>query len=99
MARRKKHEIITFKVDGGLSERLAGIANRSEFIRAAVLRALGNVCPLCLGTGTMTLDQRRHWQAFAESHHVETCGECEAVHLVCSAEPSVPFHESGGQDG
>ena len=79
----KKQEIITFKVDESLAEAMAGIPNRSEFIRTAILAAMDSVCPLCMGTGILTPDQRRHWESFAASHSVEKCADCEAVHLVC----------------
>ena len=38
---RTKPEIITFKADDGLLARLSALPNRSEFIRRAVLDALG----------------------------------------------------------
>ncbi|MEE8169567.1 MAG: CopG family transcriptional regulator [Phycisphaerae bacterium] len=85
-----KNGIITFKADASLLEAMAGIENRSEFIRRAVLAALENACPMCKGTGIMTPNQRRHWDAFARDHAVEQCGDCEEFRLVCakSAEPS-----------
>ncbi|MBM4037275.1 MAG: CopG family transcriptional regulator [Planctomycetes bacterium] len=63
---------------------MKGVPNRSEFIRAAVLAALDGACPLCKGTGILTPDQRRHWQAFAADHAVKECGECHALHVVCA---------------
>ncbi len=81
----KKHEIITFKVDEPLRQAMRGIANRSEFIRAAILAALDNACPLCKGSGILTPDQRKHWDAFAEHHQLAECEDCHAVHLVCEA--------------
>jgi len=89
MAAKKKGEIITFKVDESLAGAMLGIANRSEFIRAAILHALENVCPLCKGTGILTPDQRRHWDSFAVNHSVEECGDCHALRLVCEAEGGV----------
>ena len=85
MAVSRKHEIITFKVDESLWESLRSIPNRSEFIRSAIQSALQRNCPLCRGTGTLTPDQRRHWNLFAENHSLETCDDCHAVHLVCLA--------------
>ena len=85
MADKKKQEIITFKVDEHLWESMRGIPNRSEFIRSAILAALEGTCPLCRGTGSLTADQRRHWESFAQSHPLAKCEECHAVHLVCVA--------------
>ncbi len=85
MGSQRKREIISFKADGPLCEAMRGIPNRSEFIRAAILSALDNVCPLCKGTGIMTPDQQKHWARFAEHHAVTECEDCHAVHLVCGA--------------
>ena len=86
MSGKRKQEIITFKVDDGLWEAMRGIPNRSEFIRLAIQTALISTCPLCRGTGSLTPDQRKHWDEFAHSHAVEQCADCEAVHLVCTVE-------------
>ena len=59
-----KQEIITFKVDSLLREKLRKIPNRSEFIRQALLSALERVCPLCLGTGTLNPKQKEHLESF-----------------------------------
>ena len=85
MTEHRKQEIITFKVDEDLWESLRSIPNRSEFIRSAVQAALKWTCPLCGGTGTLTSGQRKHWNEFAQKHSLETCKQCHAVHLVCSA--------------
>lgn len=81
--KRAKDEIMTFKVDEPLAEALRSIPNRSEFIRSAVAAALEGVCPLCQGTGTLTMDQKRHWEAFAQTHELAECDQCSARHLVC----------------
>jgi hypothetical protein len=86
MEGRKKQEIISFKVDKTLVSALEGIENRSEFIRAAILSALQNICPLCKGSGILTPDQYRHWDNFSQNHTVEECGTCHAYHIVCEAE-------------
>ena len=85
MAGSKKQDVITFKVDESLREALEQVPNRSEFIRSAIQAALEGTCPLCRGTGTLTPEQRRHWQAFARCHSLRTCDDCHAVHLVCLA--------------
>jgi len=64
------------------------VENRSEFIRAAILAALENTCPLCKGAGTLTPQQRKHWDEFAKRHTVAQCEDCRALHLVCEAERS-----------
>jgi hypothetical protein len=90
-----KQEIITFKVDHALREALDRIPNRSEFIRSAILRALDGACPLCQGTGRLTLEQMRHWQRFTEDHLVTECDDCHATHLVCTAKSSDTSPETG----
>ena len=83
MASKAKQDIITFKVDESLSEAMKGIQNRSAFIRDAVLNALENGCPLCMGTGVLTPDQKRHWERFALKHSIKECPDCHAYHIVC----------------
>lgn len=79
-------EIITFKVDGELADALSHIDNRSAFIREAILRALGNSCPLCGGNGILTVAQQEHWRQFTEHHRVIECGDCHETHLICEHE-------------
>ena len=74
------------KVDASLLEALRSIPNRSEFIRSAIQAALESTCPLCKGTGTLTPDQRRHWDEFAGGHALTECDDCQAVHLICTAQ-------------
>jgi len=93
MSPNKKQEVISFKVDSALAQAMQGISNRSEFIRAAILSALENTCPLCLGTGMLTPDQRRHWDLFSRDHALEECADCQALHLVCGAAPGAPGHQ------
>lgn len=80
---KKKQDIITFKVDEDLREVIKEIPNRSEFIRQAILSALGSVCPLCNGSGMLTPNQKRHWDDFANHHAVERCRDCDERVLVC----------------
>lgn len=80
----KKDEIITFKVDPELGEAMRHIPNRSQFIRSAILAAMGEVCPLCNGSGVLTPSQKRHWDEFSVNHGVERCGKCDSRFLVCS---------------
>lgn len=80
----KKQEVVTFKVDENLFKIIREIPNRSEFIRSAILNALGSVCPLCNGKGMLTPDQKQHWDVFAADHSIETCLECNERYIVCS---------------
>jgi hypothetical protein len=89
----RKHDIITFKVDEALRRAMRGVENRSEFIRSAILAALNSVCPMCKGSGILTPDQRRHWDAFSKNHSFEECRDCHAVHLVCGPEKLERQHE------
>jgi hypothetical protein len=83
---RQKPEIITFKVDASMARLLRRIPNRSEYIRAAVLAALDSTCPLCSGTGKLTVEQRQHWEDFSVKHPIQECAQCQETHLVCIAE-------------
>jgi len=88
MSSNKQQGIVTFKAEGALLEALRAIPNRSAFIRLAVLAALENVCPLCQGTGILTLEQKEHWAKFAQHHAVQECSDCHEWHLVCHREES-----------
>ncbi len=81
---RSKTEVVSFKADSTLLDAMRGVANRSEFIRTAILAALDSTCPLCSGTGTLTPNQMRHWNDLATDHSVEECEDCREVRLVCS---------------
>jgi len=82
-----KPSIITFKADSSLLDAMAGIENRSEFIRTAVLAALENICPLCKGRGILTANQKNHWEKFARDHAITECDDCHEFHLVCRRSP------------
>jgi len=84
--KKPKQQIITFKVDDSLAEAMQGIANRSDFIRSAILAALEDTCPLCHGTGFLSPEQKRHWEEFTEHHELRECADCHELHLVCSRE-------------
>ena len=86
----RKSEIITFKADEALVQALDGVANRSQFIRDAVLAALENACPLCGGSGILSANQKRHWGRFARDHSVRKCKTCHELHLVCSRQEVLP---------
>jgi len=81
---RVKDEVITFKVGGSLAKVIRRLPNRSEFIREAVLAALDHACPLCQGSGILTPEQTRHWDAFARGHTLSHCSDCDGLLLACS---------------
>lgn len=81
---KNRERIITFKTDEEMADRLDRIANKSEFIRRAILTALGQDCPLCQGTGSLNSEQRRHWQHFLTTHTLTHCEQCNAVHFICN---------------
>lgn len=80
---KKKEEIITFKVDESLAKKLSGISNRSDFIRRAILSALESACPLCMGTGVLTPEQKEHWDEFSQTHTIGECSSCHAQYIIC----------------
>jgi metal-responsive CopG/Arc/MetJ family transcriptional regulator len=81
-----KQATITFKVDEALAEELRKVPNRSEFIRAAILAAMESTCPLCQGTGFLSVAQHKHWDEFTAHHELRECDDCSELHLVCDRE-------------
>ena len=96
---KNKQEIITFKVDEALLEAMKGISNRSRFIRDAILAALDGACPLCMGAGTLTPEQKNHWDAFARNHPVRECPDCHERHLTCIHGPGQGGSANGARPG
>ncbi|MEA2062592.1 MAG: CopG family transcriptional regulator [Gemmatimonadota bacterium] len=91
--RKPKQEIVTFKVDDALWDKLREIPNRSEFIRSAILGALDGLCPLCRGTGNISPRQKEHLETFFADHSMEECGQCHEINLVCQVK------DRGGKQG
>jgi hypothetical protein len=87
-----RHSIVTFKADADLLARLERVANRSAFIRSALLSALDQVCPVCRGSGLLSAGQRRHWEAFAAHHPLDRCDDCDEIHIVCDKTPQPNVH-------
>ncbi len=85
----KKHkdEVLTFKADASLLDAMRGVPNRSAFIRNAIQAALDSTCPLCMGTGILTPNQKKHWDLFAKDHSVAECDDCNELILVCGKQP------------
>lgn len=84
MVKPKDIEVITFKVDQSLAKLMRGIENRSEFIRAAILQAMDNVCPFCRGSGVLTPHRKKHWDELSKHHDMKECKECESDVFVCN---------------
>lgn len=93
MAKSSCSEVISFKVDDALKKAMEGISNRSEFIRAAILAALDDTCPLCRGTGILTPQQYEHWQEFSKHHVLEKCQECDSWIISCEKDESSPTNK------
>lgn len=89
-----KQTVISFKADEALAAALEGLPNRSEFIREALMMALGGVCPLCRGTGVLSPKQLAHWESFTRTHEVRRCPECQGVQLFCEQDQD----EAGGNE-
>ena len=81
---KKKQSIVTFKVNEDLLAVIKDIPNRSEFIRAAIMAALENVCPLCGGTGLLTPKQKEHWENFSRDHTLKRCDDCQEIFIECT---------------
>ena len=92
---RNKPAIVTFKVDSSLLEKLKGVRNRSEFIRAAILQALDSSCPLCGGAGVLTPRQMEHWEEFGHDHSIQECDDCHEVRIVCAKSDRDILHRKG----
>jgi hypothetical protein len=88
----QKEVVVTFKADASLVEALKVVQNRSNFIRTAILSALGSHCPLCGGDGVLTPNQKRHWDEFVQHHPLEECSDCHEVHITCHQERADGMH-------
>ena len=78
-----KERVFTFKTDDQLAELLDHMPNRSEFIRKALLTAMDRHCPLCHGSGILTVEQQNHLERFLATHPLEKCTSCNAIHFTC----------------
>ncbi len=90
---KKKERIVSFKADSALADDLDNIPNKSDFIRKAIQRALEQKCPLCSGTGVLTLEQKKHLEHFLALHSLKKCGECQAIHFVCHDDMNTGSHK------
>ena len=83
MKNEKKSSVITFKAEDDLLAALEKVPNKSQFIRAAVLNALQETCPLCGGAGFLNERQLKHWKSFTKEHIVHRCGRCDGLAFEC----------------
>jgi hypothetical protein len=83
MNKNSQKETITFKVDESIKSAMNGIANRSDFIRTAILAALNNICPLCHGNGHLNSHEQKLWDEFNKHHPLADCDQCNARHFTC----------------
>ncbi len=83
MKSEKKSAVITFKAEDELLSALEKVPNKSQFIRAAVLNALAETCPLCGGAGFLNERQLKHWKNFERGHRIHRCGRCSGLEIEC----------------
>ena len=83
MRSEKKNAVITFKAEDELLSALEKVPNKSRFIRAAVLNALEETCPLCGGAGFLNERQLKHWKSFERGHRIHRCGQCDGLEIEC----------------
>ncbi len=76
-------EIVTFKMDKALKQRMRGVSNRSAFIRTAILHALDEACPFCKGSGVLTAHKKKHLQDFLKNHIMTECRTCGETIFRC----------------
>ncbi len=80
----EKTEVISFKADEELAAVLKHMPNKSDFIRSAVLEYMKNTCPLCQGTGLISVAQRTHWDKFIKTHSLVECEDCHELYIKCN---------------
>lgn len=85
-----KQQVLTIRADSDLLEAMKGISNRSEFVRSAILAALENVCPFCLGSGILKPNQKKHWDNLFVDHYFAECEVCHEPRLICSHREGTP---------
>jgi hypothetical protein len=86
-ARELKLTTVGFRCDSDLAKELAGLANASEFMRAAVKRALGGGCPLCRGAGRV--DDPSVEAKLVSLHPPQSCIRCGRCELrPCARTPT-----------
>ena len=94
----KKSAVITFKAEDELLAALEKVPNKSQFIRAAVLNALAETCPLCGGAGFLNERQLKHWKSFEREHLIHRCGRCDGLEIECRNQHHDHEHKEKCQD-
>ena len=78
----RRSVVMTFKVEPELAQLLRKQANTSEFIRGAVRDKIGNVCPLCSGSGRVGDLQAMSAQRLLEDHQQVKCTQCGSLEFA-----------------
>lgn len=73
---RIKQRVVTFKVEEEVAVFLAGLPNKSEFIRKALLSALLEPCPICHGRGSVPRSLRRDLEKILRKQQFVACSFC-----------------------
>ena len=76
MAPSMKQRVVTFKVEEEVATFLAGMPNKSEFIRKALLSALLEPCPICHGKGSVPASLRRDLEKILSKQQFVACSFC-----------------------
>jgi len=71
-----KQRVVTSKVEEEVAAFLAGMPNKSEFIRKALLSALLEPCPICHGRGSVPQSLRRDLEKILSKHKFVACSYC-----------------------
>jgi hypothetical protein len=93
MARAKttKSKIVAFKVEEELAEFLNHLANKSDFIRKAILAQFGMTCPLCAGSGVVPRGVHDHYRPLIAKYNQRPCDKCKThVEVPLTAEGAPP---------
>ena len=98
MRTEKKSAVITFKAEDELLAALEKVPNKSQFIRAAMLNALEETCPLCGGAGFLNERQLKHWKSFEREHLIHRCGRCDGLEIECRNQHHDHEHKEKCQD-
>ena len=84
--KKSKDNIVSFKLDENLYEKIKDLPDRSNFIRNAIEAAIEEQCPFCNGTGVLTKQQKEHFSNFLLNHTIARCPDCGANYIKCTFE-------------